>query len=230
MNKYNNPRLTNTTIAGSGMKHPVRPHVILGNPENGFIQGDILDANAVKEITKEIVDNAPEALDTLKELADALNDDSNFATTIINRINAIDTTYRDIPAGWDVDHSMSQLIASINNDTTAVPGKSYLGTVHLSDLPENMMQAELIIEVMDQLGSDGNKVIKFELSSSDVAPYKWEYTSAYGALGEWRSWVIEQQQADWNQSDSTAIDYIKNKPDISALEARIAALEQAAQS
>jgi hypothetical protein len=51
---------------------------------------------------------------------------------------------------------------------------------------------------MDQLGSDGNKVIKFELSSSDVAPYKWEYTSAYGALGAWRSWVIEQQQADWN--------------------------------
>lgn len=32
-------------------------------------------------------------------------------------------------------------------------------------------------------------------------------------------------QSDWNQSDSTAIDYIKNKPDISALEARITALE-----
>lgn len=202
MSKYFNPRLLNAVIAGTGMRNPVRPHVILGSEDGEFVRGDLMDANAIQEFVSqkiaELVDSAPEALDTLKELAAALNDDSNFATTIINRINAIDTTYRDIPAGWDVDHSMSQLIASINNDTTAVPGKSYLGTVHLSDLPENMMQAELIIEVMDQLGSDGDKVIKFELSSSDVAPYKWEYTSAYGALGEWRSWVIEQQQTDWN--------------------------------
>ena len=218
MSKYFNPRLLNAVIAGTGMRNPVRPHVILGSEDGEFVRGDLMDANAIQEFVSqkiaELVDSAPEALDTLKELAAALNDDSNFATTIINRINAIDTTYRDIPAGWDVDHSMSQLIASINNDTTAVPGKSYLGTVHLSDLPENMMQAELIIEVMDQLGSDGDKVIKFELSSSDVAPYKWEYTSAYGALGEWRSWVIEQQQTDWNQTDTNAVDYIKNKPDV----------------
>ena len=50
MNKYNNPRLTNTTIAGSGMKHPVRPHVIIGDPENGFIPGDLMDANAIKSL------------------------------------------------------------------------------------------------------------------------------------------------------------------------------------
>ena len=202
MSKYFNPRLLNAVIAGTGMRNPVRPHVILGSEDGEFVRGDLMDANAIQEFVSqkiaELVDSAPEALDTLKELATALNDDSNFATTIINRINAIDTTYRDIPAGWDVDHGMSQLIASINNDTTAVPGKSYLGTVHLSDLPENMMQAELIIEVMDQLGSNGDKVIKFELSSADISPYKWEYTSAYGRLGTWRSWVIEQQQADWN--------------------------------
>ena len=218
MSKYFNPRLLNAVIAGTGMRNPVRPHVILGSEDGEFVRGDLMDANAIQEFINQkisdLVNNAPEALDTLKELADALANDSNFATTIINRINAIDTTYRDIPASWDVDHSMSQLIASINNDTTAVPGKSYLGTVHLSDLPENMMQAELIIEVMDQLGSDGNKVIKFELSSSNVAPYKWEYTSAYGALGEWRSWVVEQQQADWNQTDTNAVDYIKNKPNV----------------
>lgn len=83
MNKYNNPRLTNTTIAGSGMKHPVRPHVILGNPENGYIQGDILDANAVKEIAKEIVDDAPETLNTLKELADAIQE--NGAADLVTK-------------------------------------------------------------------------------------------------------------------------------------------------
>lgn len=30
MNKYFNPRLLNAVIAGTGMKHPMRPHVILG--------------------------------------------------------------------------------------------------------------------------------------------------------------------------------------------------------
>lgn len=52
MNRYNNPRLTNTTVSGTGVKHPMRPHVILGDPENGFIRGDLLDANAVIKLIK----------------------------------------------------------------------------------------------------------------------------------------------------------------------------------
>lgn len=245
MNKYFNPRLLNAVIAGTGMKNPVRPHVVLGDQANGFIRGDLMDANAIVEIAdqkiKELVNAAPEALDTLKELADALNDDSNFAANIIAAINqkqdtlisgeniktingssilgegniVLDTsTYKGLPETWDTTHSMAQLIASINADETAVPGKSYLGTVQLSDLPAGMVQAELIIDIMDQLGADGDKVIVFSLSSADISPYKWEYTSAYGRTGAWRSWVIEQQQADWNQADTTAKDYIKNKPTI----------------
>lgn len=160
MNKYFNPRLLNAVIAGTGMKHPVRPHVVLGDQANGFIRGDLMDANAIVEIAdqkiKELVNAAPEALDTLKELADALNDDSNFAANIIAAINqkqdtlisgeniktingssilgegniVLDTsTYKGLPETWDTTHSMSQLIASINADETAIPGKSYLGTV-----------------------------------------------------------------------------------------------------
>lgn len=96
-------------------------------------------------------------------------------------------TYRGIPASWDTNHTMADLIDSIAADTSAVPGESYMGTVHLSDLPENMIQAELIIEVMDQLGS--NKTVAFQLASADTSPYKWEYVSAYGATGVWRSWI-----------------------------------------
>ena len=50
--------------------------------------------NAINEIytnidkkIQSIIDSAPEALDTLKELADALNNDSNFATTIANKLS-----------------------------------------------------------------------------------------------------------------------------------------------
>lgn len=99
-------------------------------------------------------------------------------------------TYREIPGTWDTSHSMEQLIASINADATAVVGMAYLGTVHLSDLPESMIQAELIIDIVSRLGNDGDKVIVFTFSSSNVSPYKWEYTSAYGALGTWRSWLV----------------------------------------
>lgn len=64
MNKFNNPRLTNTTVSGTGVKHPMRPHVILGDPENGFIRGDLLDANAVIKLIK----NAFKAIGALEEL------------------------------------------------------------------------------------------------------------------------------------------------------------------
>ena len=246
MNKYFNPRLLNAVIAGTGMKNPVRPHVVLGDQANGFIRGDLMDANAIVEIAdqkiKELVNAAPEALDTLKELADALNDDSNFAANIIAAINqkqdtlisgeniktingssilgegniVLDTsTYKGLPETWDTTHSMAELIASINADETAIPGKSYLGTVQLSDLPAGMMQAELIIDIMDQLGTDGDKVIVFSLSSADISPYKWEYTSAYGRVGAWRSWATVATLATVASTGSYT-DLI-NKPTIPSL-------------
>ncbi|WP_370221984.1 pyocin knob domain-containing protein [Cytobacillus sp.] len=38
-----------------------------------------------------LIDGAPGALDTLKELADAMGDDPNFATTVLNRLTTIET-------------------------------------------------------------------------------------------------------------------------------------------
>lgn len=77
MNKFNNPRLTNTTVSGTGVKHPMRPHVILGDPENGFIRGDLLDANAVIKLIK----NAAKAIGALEELEQSNWIDDN-ATTV----------------------------------------------------------------------------------------------------------------------------------------------------
>ena len=78
MSKYFNPRLLNAVIAGTGMRNPVRPHVILGSEDGEFVRGDLMDANAIKEFINQkisdLVNNAPEALDTLKELADAIQE------------------------------------------------------------------------------------------------------------------------------------------------------------
>lgn len=105
-------------------------------------------------------------------------------------------TYRPIPETWDTAHTMAELIASINDDNSAVVGMAYLGTVHLSDLPADMVQAELIIDIVSRLGASGDKVIVFTFSSSEVSPYRWEYTSAYGALGTWRSWLVPSDIED----------------------------------
>lgn len=87
MNKYNNPRLLNTVVSGTGMKHPVQPHVVVGDESNGFIRGDLMDANAIVDLVNsgdaidqdaieqavaEIIGTAPENLDTLGEVAEAL--------------------------------------------------------------------------------------------------------------------------------------------------------------
>ena len=98
------------------------------------------------------------------------------------------------PQGWHKQGTMAQLIADINNDTTAVTGKVYMDTVSVSGLPEGLMQAELKAEIISQIASN-EKVILFTVTSSNVAPYHWEYTSAYGSLGTWRKWVVESELA-----------------------------------
>ena len=171
----------------------------------------------------------------------AFNNDAGYITqeeVIINEA---------FPNSWHKTGTMADLIADINADTDAVAGKVYMDTVLFSDLPGEMQQTELKAEIISQSGN--SKVIVFTVTSSEVSPYHWEYTSAYGQTNSWREWVTPvamqsalsvkansadlatvatsgdyadltnkpvipaaQIQSDWNQSDNSAADYIKNKP------------------
>ena len=171
----------------------------------------------------------------------AFNNDAGYITqeeVIINEA---------FPNSWHTTGTMADLIADINADADAVAGKVYMDTVSFSDLPGEMQQAELKAEIISQTGN--SKVIVFTVTSSEVSPYHWEYTSAYGQTNSWREWVTPaamqsalsvkansadlatvatsgdyadltnkpvipaaQIQSDWNQSDNSAADYIKNKP------------------
>jgi hypothetical protein len=60
---------------------------ILQANEQGIINSaSAAAANYADQAVADLVDSAPETLDTLKELADALGNDENFATTVINTI------------------------------------------------------------------------------------------------------------------------------------------------
>lgn len=112
MNKYNNPRLLNTVVSGTGMKHPVQPHVVVGDVSNGFIRGDLMDANAIidlvnsgdaidqdaiKQAVADVIGTAPENLDTLGEVAETLTDmqDPTVEGSLANQISVINTTIED---------------------------------------------------------------------------------------------------------------------------------------
>lgn len=108
MNKYNNPRLLNAVVSGTGMKHPIQPHVVVGDVSNGFIRGDLMDANAIvdlvnsgdaidqdaiKQAVADVIGTAPENLDTLGEVAETLTDmqDATKQGSLAYKIAAIES-------------------------------------------------------------------------------------------------------------------------------------------
>lgn len=66
MQKYYNPRLHNAVVAGTGMEHPRRPHVVLGSELNGYVQGDLVDANGICDLIHEKSTNTLARLDSLE--------------------------------------------------------------------------------------------------------------------------------------------------------------------
>lgn len=131
------------------------------------------------------------------------------------------------PDSWRTNGTMEQLITDINNDTSVVPGKIYLKTVTISDLPAGMSQAEMKVEIMGYQA--GEFIIVFSVSSANTSPYKWEYSSYNEQHGPWRSWVpstvtIPSIPADVSYFNNDA-GYLTSHQDLSSLEQRIAALE-----
>ena len=136
MNKlFNKAVLNGTTIMGDGLTYPRIPNVYTGGNEGGYQRGDMMDANAVVEMIKELTDTgkitidelknlineeiqervegdqdqqrytdekikdligtSPETLDTLKEIADALGEDPDFAANVWNKLAEVDQTLED---------------------------------------------------------------------------------------------------------------------------------------
>ena len=85
------------------------------------------------------------------------------------------STYLTYPAGWPTTGTTKAFCDAIAADTSAVAGKAYLGEVTLSDLPESMANAEIVVEIMSGTTA-ANKIIKLTCSSGNTAPYLWQYT------------------------------------------------------
>ena len=94
-------------------------------------------------------------------------------------------TYQSFPSSWPTNTTFTALIEAIKNDTTAVKGMAYLGELTCSGLPTGLINVEAVIEIINGTTAQ-NKVIHTTLTSSNVEPYRWEYTYWSG-----------NQQVDW---------------------------------
>lgn len=115
----------------------------------------------------------------------------NLRTDVDELKNRPQTASQEMPEAWLQADTMNDLIRLINADAKAVKGMSFLSTMFLNDLPGNMGQAEVKAEILQS--ENIGKVILFTITSEDVEPYHWEYTSAYNRTGEWRTYVLSSE-------------------------------------
>lgn len=106
--------------------------------------------------------------------------DDNKNLTIDN----IQDIIMNFPSYVATDGTMTELIASLDENNTPT-GIIYFGGITCSDLPNNMMQAELKIEVVKN--SNNLNVYYFTIISTNVSPYLWTGTGYQGDFSGWEA-------------------------------------------
>lgn len=210
-------KLEDLVSKGTHARKEVGNHIgIVIGDGNSYTPGEILDANAVETLINNkianVVGGATTDADTLKELEDkidqlAMSQISNDAgyvqqdqdgNLVVNETNITNTisviSNQPFPSDWPKasTYSFSDLITAIEGDDEAIAGKVYLATVHYSDLPAGMSDAELKIEIMGERSN--HKIAVFSITSANVSPYNWHATMWGGELTDWRSYALVEEE------------------------------------
>ena len=121
------------TVTGDGPAYGLSFTVPQGEKGDPGPPGEVSQA-ALDAAVASLVDGAPEALDTLSELADALGNDPNFATTVSTEIGkrALQTDV-DTALSGKADTSHSHPVADVTGLQAELDGKVADGDPRLSD-------------------------------------------------------------------------------------------------
>jgi len=121
-----------------------------GNPStNDVLQWNgtaWVNADVVTQVTSAIVDSAPSTLDTLNELAAALGDDANFATTVTNALAGKAST------------THTHAISDVTNLQTSLDAKAPLANPTFTGTVSGITKAMVGLDNVDNT-SDANKPI-----------------------------------------------------------------------
>lgn len=198
MNKYNNPRLLNAVVSGTGMKHPIQPHVVVGDVSNGFIRGDLMDANAIVDLVNsgdaidqetirqavaEVIGTAPENLDTLGEVAETLTDmqDATKQGSLAYKIAAIESELDETsPTSTigEIKENIQNIISGLDSFSQAVDRRFTTVETSLQNMQQTIEDNELTIAAalndlnsrVTELEPDEDKIPVFMYYQQAVAP------------------------------------------------------------
>ena len=129
----------------------------------GVFSIDVIDSGNVNALITTAIDNlidgAPTALDTLNELAAALNDDANFASTVTALIAALpDSAQVSSIITADVDKTF---VDALNVDADTLDGQDgtyYLDYTNFTNTP-NVLDSANVISIIDTVGFDSDNVL-----------------------------------------------------------------------
>lgn len=168
----------------------------------------------VRQAISNLVDGADDALDTLKELAEALGNDPNFATTITNKLTELRTELQEeIDRAIKAETDLANQIAQLNSDLVA-KFKEFLAKLE---------------EALQALGARiDNLTTKVDEDIANLAAYKTEMaTTVANARAEAKAYTdAETNRAKGAEQALAQADHdllVKHTQDISSLNASLQA-------
>lgn len=240
---FNKAVLNGTTVMGDGLTYPRIPNVYTGDNEGGYQRGDMMDANAVVEMIKELTDTgkitieelqnlineeiqervegdqdqqrytdekiknligtSPETLDTLKEIADALGEDPDFAANVWNKIAELTTKHNEdvqelqdaITSGFEnIDFTPYVKKTDVVTDTTN--GLMLASDKVKLDAFKNAEQYEKAVNLPDSvisnadISSDANSVTLKYTKDNLIDGSSSEFNMIIPAVTEWSAGVV----------------------------------------
>lgn len=168
----------------------------------------------VRQAISNVVDGADDALNTLKELAEALGNDPNFATTITNKLTELRTKLQEeIDRAIKAETDLANRIAQLNSDLVA-KFKEFLAKLE---------------EALQALGARiDNLTTKVDEDIANLAAYKTEMaTTVANARAEAKAYTdAETNRAKEAEQALAQADHdllVKHTQDISSLNASLQA-------
>lgn len=172
---------------------------------------------------EQLIGAAPETLDTLHEIAEALGNDPNFAATIMNALaGKVDKTAGKGLSSNDYTDDEKAMAADVNSKKHTHNNKSLLDSITAlllnkietayDKIHEHMNKGildKITQSLMDTWNTVSNKVDKIDGMGLSANNYTGAEKVKLAAIEEGAEVNV---QSDWNVTDSASDAFIKNKP------------------
>ncbi|HAB1304971.1 TPA_asm: phage tail protein [Salmonella enterica subsp. enterica serovar Enteritidis] len=199
------PKAVKTVMDEVKTKAPLNSPALAGTPTTptpdlSATGREIANAAFVRALIAALVGSVPETLDTLKELADALGNDPNFATTMTNALAGKQPLS-------DVLTSLSSLPAT-GNKMPYFSDKNVMALANLTAVGRELTGQNSKGEVLDYLGLKGAATKDVQTDIYDRTPERVAMPGAFGYGAFFRT--IKMFSAD--KGPSEFLPWVKSNP------------------